>query len=155
MTKITVCFEPDSSLDHIDVVIRAREQDAEVMALMERLSGQPPDTITVFDGYGNFRTLSQGSILSASAEGKLVNIITENGNWYTRRTLQNLEETLDKTRFLRVSRHEIVNLEKVLRYDFTLAGKLRLELMGGVETWASRRCIPAIRKRLLGKGGAR
>lgn len=155
MTKITVSFEPDSSLDHIDVVIRAREQDAEVTALMERLSGQPPDTITVFDGYGNFRTLSQESILSASAEGKLVNIITENGSWYTRRTLQNLEETLDKTRFLRVSRHEIVNLDKVVRYDFTLAGTLRLVLVGGVETWASRRSIPAIRKRLLGKGGAR
>ena len=58
---------------------------------------------------------------------------------------------LDKKHFLRISRFEIVNLNKVLRYDFTLAGTLRLELAGGIETWASRRCIPAIRKRLLGK----
>ena len=155
MAKITIRFEPDPALDHIEVLIRAREQDAEVTALMERLSGQTPDTITVFDGAGNFRTLSQESILSAFAERKLVTIVPENGSWYTRRTLQNLEETLDKSRFLRVSRHEIVNLDKVLRYDFTLTGTLRLELAGGLETWASRRCIPAIRKRLLGKGGAR
>ena len=155
MAKITIRFEPDPSLDHIEVLIRAREQGAEVTALMERLSDQTPDTITVFDGLGNFRTLSQESILSAFAERKLVTIVTEDGNWYTRRTLQNLEETLDKSRFLRVSRHEIVNLDKVLRYDFTLAGTLRLELAGGLESWASRRCIPAIRKRLLGKGGAR
>ena len=151
MAKITIRFEPDPALDHIDVLIRAREQDAEVTALMERLSGQTPDTITVFDGLGNFRTLSQESILSAFAERKLVTIVTEDGSWYTRRTLQNLEETLDKSRFLRVSRHEIVNLDKVLRYDFTITGTLRLELAGGLETWASRRCIPAIRKRLLGK----
>ena len=101
MAKITIRFEPDPALDHIDVLIRAREQDAEVTALMERLSGQTPDTITVFDGLGNFRTLSQESILSAFAERKLVTIVTENGSWYTRRTLQNLEETLDKSRFLR------------------------------------------------------
>ena len=93
MAKITIRFEPDPALDHIDVLIRAREQDAEVTALMERLSGQTPDTITVFDGLGNFRTLSQESILSAFAERKLVTIATEDGSWYTRRTLQNLEET--------------------------------------------------------------
>ena len=50
---------------------------------------------------------------------------------------------------------EIVNLDKVLRYDFTLAGTLRLELTGGIETWASRRCIPVIRKRLQGKEDVR
>jgi hypothetical protein len=49
MAKITIRFEPDPALDHIDVLIRAREQDAEVTALMERLSGQTPDTITVFE----------------------------------------------------------------------------------------------------------
>ena len=82
-------------------------------------------------------------------------IITGDGSWYTRQTLQSLENMLDKNHFLRISRFEIVNLNKVLRYDFTLAGTLRLELAGGIETWASRRCIPAIRKRLLGREDAR
>lgn len=154
MKKITLRFEHDPSLDHIDVVIRAAARDEEVTALMERLSARPPDSFTVFDGLGNLRALSPDSIILASVEGKLVNIITEDGSWYTRQSLQSLEDTLDKSRFLRISRYELVNLNKVLRYDFTLAGTLRLELEGGIETWASRRCIPAIRKRLLGKGGA-
>ena len=155
MKNLNVRFEADPSLDHIEVVIRAPAQDAEVSALMERFSGQPPDSLAVFDGYGNMRALSPKDIILASVEGKLVNIVTGDGSWYTRRTLQSLEDELDSRGFMRVSRYEIVNLDKVLRYDFTLAGTLRLELAGGIETWASRRCIPLIRKRLLGKGDAR
>ena len=155
MKRITLRFEPDPKLDHIDVVIRAASRDEEVAALMARLSEPPSGSFTVFDGLGSLRTLSPESIILASVEGKLVHIITGDGSWYTRQTLQSLEDMLDRKHFLRISRFEIVNLNKVLRYDFTLAGTLRLELAGGLETWASRRCIPAIRKRLLGKGGAR
>ena len=81
----------------------------------------------------------------------MVHVVTSNGSWYTRRTLQSLESDLAGRRFVRISRHELVNLDKVVRYDFTIAGSLRLELVGGMETWASRRCIPDIRRRLQGK----
>lgn len=151
MGKIDVRFEQDPTLDHIEVLVRAPEQDAQVAALMDKLTGHPADVLTVFDGYGNMRTLVEAEIVLAAAEGKLVNVVTEDGSWYTRRTLVSLEEALDSHRFIRVSRSALVNLEKVLRYDFTVAGTLRLELTGGVETWASRRCIPTIRKRLSRK----
>jgi DNA-binding LytR/AlgR family response regulator len=134
MKRISVRFEPDPALDHIDVVIRAPAMDEQVSALMERYADPAQDSLTVFDGYGILRTLAPKDIILASVEGKLVNIVTESGCWYTRRTLQSLEDELDSGSFLRVSRYEIVNLAKVLRYDFTLAGTLRLELAGGIET---------------------
>ncbi len=155
MKNISVRFEPDPALERIDVVIRASERDAEVEALMDCISDRPPDTLPVFDGNGNLCVLPADEIILASVDGKLVNVVTQDGSWYTRRTLQSLEDELDARRFLRISRYEIANLDKVLRYDFTLAGTLRLELAGGLETWASRRCIPAIRRRLLGKGEAK
>lgn len=155
MKEITLRFEPDPNLDRIDVVIRAAARDEEVTALMARLSVPPAGSFTVFDGLGNLRALSPDGIILASVEGKLVHIITGDGSWYTRQTLQSLEDMLDKKQFLRISRFEIVNLDKVLRYDFTLAGTLRLELESGIETWASRRCIPVIRKRLLRREDAR
>ena len=151
MKERRVRFELDPSLEGIEVLIRAPAEDAETAALLELL-GAPPDTVTVFDGSGLIRALAADQIVSASVDGKLVNIVTEDGSWYTRRTLQSLEDALDARRFLRVSRYEIVNLAKVRRYDFTVAGTLRLELAGGMETWASRRCIPEIRRRLKGKG---
>ena len=152
MREKKVRLELDPALEGIEVLIRAPEEDGEVSALLELLGVQPPDTITVFDANGLIRTLPADQIVSASVDGKLVNIVTEDGSWYTRRTLQSLEDALDERRFLRVSRYEIVNLAKVRRYDFTVAGTLRLELAGGMETWASRRCIPEIRRRLKGKG---
>lgn len=151
MRERKVRLELDPALTDIEVLVRAPEEDGEVSALLELL-GAPADTVTVFDGNGLIRALPADQIVSASVDGKLVNIVTEDGSWYTRRTLQSLEDALDARRFLRVSRYEIVNLTKVRRYDFTVAGTLRLELAGGMETWASRRCIPEIRRRLKGKG---
>ena len=148
MKEIMLRFEPDPNLDRIDVVIRAAARDEEVTALMARLSVPPAGSFTVFDGLGNLRALSPDGIILASVEGKLVHIITGDGSWYTRQTLQSLEDMLDKKQFLRISRYEIVNLNKVRRFEFSRAGVLRVEMEDGYETWASRRFIPAIRERL-------
>ncbi len=42
-------------------------------------------------------------------------------------------------------------MNKVEKFDFTVKGELRLELTDGIETWAARRYIPAIRRLLNGK----
>ena len=152
MKEIRIRFEQDTALSDIEITVRASGQDAEVSALMARIAGEMPQTLTVFDGKGNLKTLQEDKIILASVDGKSVRIITADGSWFSRQTLQRLEETLDSRSFIRISRYEIVNLRKVSRYDFTISGTLRLELEGGMETWASRRCIPEIRRRLKGKG---
>lgn len=151
MKNREIRFECDPGLDHIEILVRGPAEDEDVQALIKQLRKETPSSLTVFDDDGAIRSIETEEIVLVSVMGKLVNIITENGNWYTRRSLQTLEEMMDERLFLRVSRYELVNLEKVLRYDFTVAGTLRLELKGGMETWASRRCIPTIRKRLQGK----
>ena len=151
MKNIRIRFEQDPSLSDIEITVRASEQNAEVAALMEKITGGGGHTLTVLDGKNNLRTLSEAEIILASVDGKAVRILTAEGSWLSRQTLQNLEEQLDSRYFVRISRYEIVNLRKVARYDFTISGTLRLELEGGMETWASRRCIPEIRRRLKGK----
>ena len=149
--KRDVRFESDPSLDHIEIIVRAPGSDEEVAELLSRLAEAPGGLLRVYDRAGKARTVAPDDIVRAFMEGKLVHVITSDGSWYTRRTLQSLESELDGRRFVRVSRHELVNLDKVVHYDFTIAGTLRLELVSGMETWASRRCIPDIRKRLQGK----
>ena len=155
MKQLSIRFECDPSINSIEVLIRAPEKDGEVKALMDRLSARPTDTIIFSDGSGSVRSLSMDDIVLVSSDNKLVNIITEHASWSVRRTLQSIEDELDEKRFLRISRYELVNLDKILRYDFTVAGTLRLELTGGMETWAARRCIPEIRRRLAGKRESR
>jgi DNA-binding LytR/AlgR family response regulator len=151
LKKINIRFRPDPSLDHVDVLISAAEQNDEVTALMDMLSGRFTETLPVFDKNGMLRRLRTADIILISMNGKQVEFITEDGVWYMRRTLQSLEDVLDMNRFLRISRFEIINLDKVIRYDFTVSGTLRMELAGGMETWASRRFIPTIRRVLLEK----
>ena len=151
MKDIQIRFEACPALERIEVLIRAPEEDAQVDAIRKRLAELAPETLTVYDDEELQRLISLDDIVSVSVSGKLVNIVTEDGCYCTRQSLRNLEPLLEKRRFVRISRYEIVNLAKVLRFDFTLAGTLRLELVGGMETWASRRCIPQIRRLLSGK----
>ena len=152
MLKTSIRFERDPSLDHVDIIFRAPEQDDSVLKLMETLSNYSSDSFEIVDEMGNIRKILQDEIISVSVSGKIVKFITENGKWSTRQTLQSIEALLDEQHFVRISRYEIINLDKVLRYDFTVAGILRIELAGGIETWASRRSIPLIRRKLAGKG---
>ena len=151
MKKINVVFEEDASLDRIEVLVRAPERDAEAEALLDRISDRAPETLTVAEADGALRNLDVRDIVSVSISGKQAQIVTENGRYTARQPLQSLESRLDEHRFVRISRYEIVNLDKVRKFDFTLGGTLRIELAGGMETWASRRNIPLIRRKLLGK----
>ena len=151
MKPFHIRFEADPSLEGIEVLIRAPEENDEVAAIMKRLSGDAQKTFTVYDRFDNIKLLPAENIVRVSVEGKQINIITERGSYYLRQTMRTFESALDERQFVRISRYEIVNLAKVVSFDFTLAGTLQLELAGGMETWASRRCIPAIRKMLTGK----
>lgn len=151
MRPIKVRFRRDQSLDCIDVLVRAPERDRDTEALLARIAQLPPEQLTVTGEDGAVHRLAREDIVFVSVEGNRARIVTEKGNYSLRQSLQSLESQLDGERFVRVSRYELVNMDKIVKYDFTVNGTLRLELTGGMETWASRRCIPAIRKRLNGK----
>ncbi|MBQ3843257.1 MAG: LytTR family transcriptional regulator [Ruminiclostridium sp.] len=151
MKKINLRFERDETLGDIDIIVRSAEEDSEVKALMDRISSSESELVAATDGSGTLNMIPAAEIILLSVNGKQVSIITENNRFTARQSLGSIESSLDPARFVRISRYEIVNLSKVIKYDFTLAGTLRIELAGGMETWASRRCIPQIRRRLAGK----
>lgn len=148
MKEIMIRFERKPELENIEVLIQASERDAAVDGLFERITGRKRKMVTVTSTGGELLRIAADEIISAAVFDKLTLIVTETGSCTVRQSLQSLEQDLEGGRFVRASRHEIVNLDKVRKYDFTLSGTLRLELTGGMETWASRRCIPAIRKLL-------
>ena len=148
MKKIRVVFEKVPLTDEIEVIIRASENDEQAAALAERISQKPPDELTGTDSNGNICVINIDDIISVAMFGKKAHIITEEDRYTLRSPLQSIENKLERGRFVRISRYEIINLDKVKKYDFTLSGTLRLELAGGMETWASRRSIPTIKKKL-------
>ena len=152
MKKLKLRFEQDKTLDEIEIVVRASEKDAQVAALLESLSKDEPVKLTVLDSDNRACVIDEKNIVFVAAEGKLVRVVTAEGIFKAKQSLQSIEAHLSRS-FLRVSRFEVINLKKVRKYDFTLVGTLRVEFDNGMETWASRRYIPLIRERLSGEEG--
>ena len=152
MKKINVLFETDKALKGIDIIIRADKRDEQINDLIEKLTQREPVRLTVLDSENCPSVIEEKDIIFVSADGKNVQIITHHGKFHAKQSLQSFEDVLSD-RFLRVSRFEIIDLKKVRKYDFTLSGTLRIEFENGMETWASRRYIPLIRKRLSGEEG--
>lgn len=155
MKQIKVMFEKDETLGGIDVIVRAAEQDGDVNELIERINTAGQNSVTAVDENRTVNIIPVKDIILLSVNDKQVSVITENDRFVAKQPLSSFVNELDKTKFVRISRYEIVNLTKVVRYEFTLGGTLRIELTGGMETWASRRCIPQIRKLLLGRSDAK
>lgn len=151
MKQINVSFEKDDSLEQIDIIIRASEKDDTVLKIIEKVSNFNHDKLSVIDSNNTHKVINVDDVISFSVEGKKTNVFTLNETYYMNQSLQSIESMVNSRLFVRISRFEIINLTKVLRYDFTLVGTLRIELENGAETWASRRCIPLVRKRLSGK----
>ena len=148
MKRVNVRFEKDKGRDDIDVLFTASEVDNQVAVLMNRVSDPLSVTWEVRDSDGSAVTLPEDRILSISVSSKRLRIAADDGIYWLKMPLQDVEKALNPSMFLRVSRYEIINLHIVRRFDFTITGTLRVEMEDDTETWASRRFIPAIKERL-------
>lgn len=151
MKTINVRFEKDETLSNIDVVCRASDNDSDVKILMRKIAEIGAKKISVTDEGGNICVIPQEDIISVSVMGKQVSIKTADEIYFCQTTLQSMEKELDDNCFVKISRYEIVNINKIVKFDFTLSGTLCIFLEGGITTWASRRCIPAVRRKIFGK----
>jgi len=151
MKRVSTRFEVEEGRLNIDVLFRASEEDEQVEALMARVADPLSSLLTVRDEAGAVVTLPEERIVTISVDNKKLRIVADNGIYWMKTSMQDAEAMLNPSWFLRISRYEIVNLRKVQQFDFSISGTLRIDLEDGTETWASRRFIPAIKRRLQGK----
>lgn len=150
MKKVNLGFDIDKSRQDIDVTIRASEQDSQVLALMSRIREPLMEKVTVFDSTGASLQIQQSDIISISTDNKKLIVVTNEGTYGIHMPLREIEKILHPSIFLRISRYEIINLEKVKKYSFPITGSLKIEMNNGMTTWASRRFISEIKNRIKG-----
>ena len=75
-----------------------------------------------------------------------VRICADSGVYDSRQTLSRMEALLNPDRFIRISRFEIVNIRKIARFDFSVAGTVHITFDDGSITWAARRYVRAIQQ---------
>ena len=151
MKKINVLFKEDPSQQDIDIVITAASEDEQVKELMQKMADPFDSTFTVYDDKGSAIIIPLDKIYSISSNNRKLKVVTEDGVFEMRSSLQDIEQDLRSPSFIKISRYEIINLLKVKKFDFSVSGTLRIEMNNGMQTWASRRNISEIKKRLMRK----
>lgn len=129
------------------VIIVAGEDSRELQQLVQELSGLALSPIQVREGEQT-RLLPQEDFLRFYTDGKGVAAQTAEGVYTVGLRLYELEERLDRRRFVRISNSEIVNLDQVTALDLSLAGTIRMTLTGGNHAYVSRRYVKKIKETL-------
>lgn len=140
-------FKLDPTQTEPKITVTAAELTEELKDLLLRLEHGRPAAITATKG-DRAVLLAPEHILRFFADGKTVSVQTEEGIFSVRQRLYELEELLDRHKFVRISHSEIVNLSHVTALDLNLSGTIRMTLTGGVTCFVSRRSLKKIRQAL-------
>lgn len=135
----------DPSCTEPKVIIVADSMSEEIQSLVKRLSADIPQVISGIRDE-RLEVLKEDELIRVYAGSGKVFAVTEQGEYVLRLRLYELEERLDRQKFVRISNSEIVNLKKVKSFDLSFAGTVCVELLNGTVTYVSRRYVPKIKK---------
>lgn len=135
----------DESATEARIIVVTNKMTEEILALADRLSFDSGQCIAGFRGNEVF-LLEQGDLIRIYAADGKVFAVTAKGEYLLRKRLYELENSLDWTRFVRISHSEIVNLKKVKGFDLSMIGTIRVTMENGDVTYVSRRYVSKIKQ---------
>ncbi len=127
------------------LIILTDKVTEEVQVLAAKLSEESPKLISGFKDNA-LKILEQDEIIRVySCDGKII-AATDDGEYYLRQRLYEMEERLDHSKFVRISNSEIINLRKVKNFDLSFAGTICVSFTDSSVTYVSRRYVSKIKK---------
>ena len=137
--------------DEEQLIIRCRHMTPELLRVLAYL--KPQETITAYDGSEIFR-LKPGSLYYAESVDNKTFLYTKDKVFESKQRLYELDEVLDNSDFLRVSKSVILNLSKIKSLNPALNGRFEASLDNGEKVIISRQYVGDLKKR-LGIGGGK
>ena len=138
----------DPFVRETEVIIRAGEETETVRQRTEEETKQDRSMITVYRDNNTARSIHQSDIIRIYTASRKLTVVTRNRKYQLRCTLRELEEILDASWFVRISRFEIINMNWVSGFDLSVKGTIRVSFEDGSYTWVTRRFVPSIGQRL-------
>lgn len=129
------------------LIICAGADTPELRDLAEQLRKLELAPIALWDGEQSFPA-PQNKLLRFFTQGKGVSAQTTEGIYEVRLRLYELEERLDRRRFVRISNSEIINLDHVTAVDLSISGTICMTLDKTVTAYVSRRYVKKIKETL-------
>ncbi|MBQ8309792.1 MAG: LytTR family transcriptional regulator [Clostridia bacterium] len=138
-------FLQDSEQLEPKIVVVAMKKNDEVSRVCEQLERMYAKTV---NGYAQDRVqmLAQSDIIRIYAEDAHVYCQTADGIWQLHARLYEMEERLDAQMFVRISKCELVNKNKILHLDVSFTGTVGVVLEGNIRTYTSRRYVHRIKQ---------
>ncbi len=137
----------DKKVSETTVVIIANELTNEVIELQETLLNTKPNIISGFSDY-KLEIIKEENIVRIFADQGKVYIVTKDKEFTSKLTLNELENRLNKSYFLRISRGDIINLNKVKSFDLSFVGTIYVEMLNGDVLYVSRRKLKDVKNDL-------
>lgn len=138
----------DPKRKEIGIVILAPAPSPEVEELAQRLEAEQLSPLRGWQEE-TMTLLPQHQVVRCYAQDKRVYAAVEDGELYSlRERLYELEELLDRRRFVRISNGEIINLDKVTAVDLSFTGTIRMTLETDGYAYVSRRYVKKIKETL-------
>lgn len=135
----------DESLDENKVAIYAKKYSKDIENIRDMLTDRLLDKIVAFYDKEIF-ILSFDEIIRIFAQDGDVFVKTSNKSYKVRLTLTELEKRLDKKKFIRISRSEIVNVDYIKRLDLSFIGTIAVEFTNDEVSYVSRRRLKDFKK---------
>ena len=147
---IDIDIQIDPAYTEPSVIIRAERMTPEIDSIVHAIESATDSAypmVAVYDGETR-ALLSQREIIRVYLENRQLIVRTDRGGFVARGTLAEMESKLNRSRFLRISRSEIINLYKVSNFNFSLLGTIQVTFDDGSVSWVARRYVRTIQKTL-------
>ena len=135
------------------VNILTKSKTKQVESIINSIENAQENEYPYLTGYidGKAEFISQRDIVRVYIENRKIIIETAEKLYYTKKNLTMLESILNPSRFVRISQSEIINLYKVIHFEFNIAGTIGVEMENSKKTWVARSRVKSI-KNIINNG---
>ena len=147
--KVEIEINPE--IEETTILIKARENSAEVQRLIQKLQNEMPSNKIIAIKNEKTYILDVQEIESIySNQGKIYVRKEDNSEYISKSKLYEIEENLkdNHKNFIKISNSEIINFDKVESLDLSITGTIEIKTKSGYTTYVSRRNIKKIKEYL-------
>ena len=150
MSSINIKIDIDPFVNESEVIIRVKEETELVREVVSfiRQRTEPERFLITACRDNIMMRIDQQNIIRIYTEDRKIVVWTRDGDYQVRGTLQDLEKALNDDLFIRISRFEIINLNWVSGFDYSIKNTIKVIYEDGSYSWVSRRFVRSVEQRL-------
>lgn len=150
---LDIKLEIDKAIEKLTVIIQSKERNEDVEGVIAAVKRYADQKVPMIPAYfkDSLVMLPQRQITRFYVNERKVCVQTKERLYVVKKPLRDVENLLDRSKFVKISQSEIINIQKVKRFDFSISGTIGVLLDNGESTFVARRRIRDVKNALSGR----